>query len=336
MEKVFPPFLQPKSPLVPKEMYADIEAAMGNDRTAFCKTNVLVHGASLSDIEDCLKSTWYAIDCLKITSGVVPIRNDIPEILSIAKKYGVRPYIGGLVLESAVAEKSLPALIREFHRLEIDTVEMSDSNGTTTDAAFRALYKSLQKDFDRVIVEIGSKERSDVRHEAWIRELQRALDTDSDDIVLEGGGAGDCGIYTPESQPKTLLVAELFRTAKREDSRLIIEAPDPSQQVSWLSIFGWNTRLANVSAVTPHLTNLIQMRLRWLERNQVERTKENRKALLGFSKRIRAACERLDYDFDRLVNDPDLSNLPVSNWFSLGILERSIIDQLKDIDQLDS
>lgn len=311
------------------ELVQDVLAATDGDVEALRRTNVIVFYETIQHIEECLSNVWYAIHALKIHSGTLHMIDDMEGTIALAREHDVVPYIGGGIVEAALEKNALGKTVKDLHALGIDTIEISNNSEKIEPAAFERLMKDMRKDFGSIIVEIGLKTPENVPLRSWLDDLHRAQDTGADEIVFEGGGGGNCGIYDDEGRPRTLLVAKLLSEAGPDSDNLIIESASASQQGYWINGLRWDTRMGNVPCDAKFNRSLMNARLSGLRRDRIEEVAVAREELLHLARAIEEQCKALNMNFDAVLQNPRLFVLPVGKPHALREAKDAILGELQ-------
>ncbi len=270
------------------------------------KLNIcIINAEPLSEIDACLKLSAWAIRYAKIFSAVVCMRADISEILSTCKQYGIIPYIGGGILERCEHDREVSRKVDALHRLGIDAVEVSNSDGAMSPDAYSAFIGKLRKDFSIVLGEVGRKTIGPQRHADWEGEMDAVLQAGADEIILEGTGSGRGGIYNNELEPRTLLVLRLLARMGDKRPDVFVEAPLYDQQRYWLSCaaIGWDTRLANIKACSGAQLLIVQERLQSISSERLAQSQQKKPLLDRILARIECAAQKANRPLDRFLND---------------------------------
>lgn len=264
-----PSFLDFNAPGIDTGDRRNARDVTAGDPTRFKLNHVMVGYEGLPEIERCLQQHSYGIEYVKMPSASYAARKfEMAAFAKLCKAHNVIPYIGGGETEEAIREGRLYFLVRELQRFGIDTIEISNSEGDMPAGGSTSRIRDLAKDFNRVLVEIGTKDchSYQTRHE-WHRDLDAALDADATNIILEGSAYGIRGIYEKtQGLPNILLVTDLIQRAGDRSDRFLIEAPFDRQRSYWIDqACGWNARLGNIPVSANALELADQFRLNAME-----------------------------------------------------------------------
>ena len=325
-----PPILQPDHPLIPASQVKLIQETLGNDPSKFKLNHVMAGKESLRGLEEGLASFHWGIKYLKILSQLAPYRSDFKELIQVCQNgdYGIIPYIGGSIIEDAIKDGNLPRVTKYLVGLGIDTVEISDSRGEFAPNVLKQVIRDLKIDFDRVLVEIGNKKDcaccTDYRD--WEAALRLALDEEADEIILEGCGSGDAGIYFSRSgEPGIFLVEYLREKISDGLKRVIIEAPLQDQQDFWINGgYGWDVQVGNTNI--SQQVYVVGDRIKAMDPEFRENLAEALDLFPKLMGKMFRACEDVGLDPNRIMTSRDLGGMEFKNK---GLLEEKF-EQILD------
>ncbi len=290
----------------------NVREATGGDVRALKLNHTIIHSETIAEIDECLRERRHGLEYAKLYSGEYEDRlHDVPDFVSVCRQNDVIPYIGGGETESAIVQGRLSEYIAELKSFQIDTIEISNSDGNLPASSLSDTIKGLRGDFRRVLVEIGTKEDCHYRsQDAWHRDLDAALEADADAIILEGTGAGDRGIYSDGGESNTLLVTGLAERAGERTDRFLIEAPREYQRNYWLAeMFGWKMRLGNIPLDNLRLSRTEQMRVAAMQPKISAEIDKRRQAHRTFYAELMKACDELRISRDAAIFHGGLQNL---------------------------
>lgn len=285
----------------------------GGDPGKFKLNHVMIVQETAAQVAQCLHGQRHSIEYAKVLSGAYRLRKRaIPGIVKAVKKEGVIPYIGGGATEQAIRSGTLAQYVRELHKLDIDTIEVSNGSGDLPACDEKATIRSLGKDFRRVLVEIGTKDSGGSRsRDEWRRELDAALDVDAAAIILEGAGSGRAGIYDSASRPNHLLVGDLIERAGVRKDRFLVEAPDQAQREFWVNeMFGWDVRLGNIPLDTAALKATDRLRLDAMKPGAAAELERRRGLHETFRHAVLTLAREESVDPDRAYFTESLNGVP--------------------------
>ncbi len=306
-----PPFLEADNPLARNGMRDNALRMMKGDPNGYRLNSLLVRNEPVIALASVLDAVGYSIERLKIYSGYVGMRGDISEVLDVAREHDVVPYIGGGVFDGRTKKGEVNAVATHLEKLSIDTVEVSNDKGDMNLKAFRGLVIEMKKRFKTVMVEVGRKTDDPAKLEESIAEIEMALDLGVQDIVLEGGGNGNYGIYNEDHNVRSLLLGLLERKVRSYGKSPIVEAATDNQHSYLVSCSGlpWNTRIGNVTPSISQLFDISDFRMRSMSKEgDAENIKRRRRFSEVIDYAVRTCVER-HYKLTDLVNDERMTNI---------------------------
>lgn len=280
---------------------ANAHRETGGDAAAFKRNHVMFTTQSLDAIDHVLSRHSYGIEYAKLFSGMYDQRRgELPDFVEICERHGVVPYIGGGATERAQQQRRLPSFVAEVQRAGIRTIEISNTNGSNGAAQCAKDIAALRRDFERVLVEIGSKDDSQYRSlDLWQRDLDIALQNNADAVILEGAGSGRTGIYDNDGKPNSFLVTALAQRAGSMQDKLLVEAPLLQQREYWMQeLFGWNVRLGNIPPNKQHLEATDALRLQAMHPDTKTHILEHRLTHQNMLAALRDICVEIDLSPD--------------------------------------
>ncbi len=215
-------------------------------------TMVIDKGLGLTEIRDLLEMAADHMDFLKIafgSSALYPTRL-MKEKIALVKSYGVQVYPGGTLFEIAFYQGMLQEFFARAQELGFTYVEISEGT-IDLPRQSRAECIKMAKDWGfGVVAEIGKKDRSvKIQADAAVDQILTDLENGAEKVILEGRDSGKgVGIYDDHGEVKDDLLDAII-VGIGSTSKIIIEAPQTSQQNHLLLKLGPNVNLGNVQ---PH------------------------------------------------------------------------------------
>lgn len=208
-------------------------------------THVLDKGAPPVVIEGLLASAADYIDVVKIGWGIGYVDRAFKQRLAAYQGADIQVCLGGTMLEIAVAQGELPALVRWASAQGIDALEVSNGLGWMAPGVQRALVAQLAADFT-MLAEAGVKDAAvPVAATEWAEEMNADLAAGATWVVAEGRESGTVGIYEPDGSVRAAFVEELIGSV--ELARVIFETPSKAQQSWFIRRFGPDVNLGNIA-----------------------------------------------------------------------------------------
>ena len=215
-------------------------------------TMAIDKGLGLTETRELLEMAADHMDFLKIafgSSALYPTRL-MKEKLALIKSYGVHVYPGGTLFEIAFYQGMLKEFLTRAQELGFTYVEISEG---TIDLPRhrRAECIKMARDWGfGVVSEIGKKDKSvKIQPAAAVEQILTDLENGSEKVIIEGRDSGKgVGIYDDQGAVNDSLLDEILAGIKSA-SKILIEAPQTSQQNHLLLKLGPNVNLGNVQ---PH------------------------------------------------------------------------------------
>ena len=208
-------------------------------------THVLDKGTPPVVLDGMLASTADLADIVKIGWGIGYLDRTLKHRVATYQRAGLLVSLGGTLVEIAVAQGELTALLRWAAATGIDALEVSDGLGWLPAGRQRALVAELSVDFV-VLAEVGVKDAAiPVAAEVWAEEMNADLAAGATWVVAEGRESGTVGLYDPDGAVRTDLVEDLVDAVPAD--RVIFEAPTKAQQAWFVRRFGADVNLGNIA-----------------------------------------------------------------------------------------
>jgi phosphosulfolactate synthase len=208
-------------------------------------THVLDKGMPAVAAEGLLRSAGDVIDIWKFGWGIAYLDPDLDLKITLLRRHGVQPCLGGTLLEVAWLEGRAKECVSWAAATGFGMVEISRGVAPMTIEDKADLIGYVAQELI-AISEVGSKdpERSVVAAE-WREEVVRDLDAGSWKVVAEGRESGTVGLYDPSGAVR-VEVAEAIASVDGPE-RILFEAPKKDQQTWFIRRFGVDVNLANIA-----------------------------------------------------------------------------------------
>lgn len=208
-------------------------------------THVLDKGVPPVVVDGLLAAASDMVDIVKIGWGIGYLDRVLKQRVAAYQRADIQVCLGGTLLEIAVAQGELVALVRWAAAEGIDAIEVSNGLGWMASGVQRALVAQLAGEFT-VLAEAGAKDPAvPVAAAAWAEEMNADLGAGATWVVAEGRESGTVGIYDPDGGVRTAFVEELVGSVPVE--RVIFEAPSKAQQTWFIRRFGADVNLGNIA-----------------------------------------------------------------------------------------
>ncbi len=208
-------------------------------------TMMMDKGLSNTQTEYVIDSSSELIDLVKFGFGTSYLTKNLTVKLALYQEANIQCYLGGTLFEAFVARDMFDDYRRLLDKLNLQIAEVSDGCITIPQDEKLKYIETLSKDVT-VISEVGSK-NSDVilDDEEWISKMTSELAAGSKKVIAEARESGTIGIYDSSGSAKTDMINHLSREVGADN--IIWEAPIKAQQVWFITHFGHNVNLGNIS-----------------------------------------------------------------------------------------
>lgn len=212
-------------------------------------TMVIDKGLGIYELSDLLETAGSYMDYLKLGFGTSALYK--PEFLQakleLCKNYGVVPYPGGTLMETAFYQGNFDTFLRRAVKLGFSIVEISDGTiKLEKKDRLNCIRQAVDAGFS-VITEVGKKDASKpLQLTELLNMAEEDLAAGAWKVIIEARESGKgIGIYDADGA----VINEKLEgiAAKLADlSQIIWEAPLKNQQVELITRFGPNVNLGNI------------------------------------------------------------------------------------------
>lgn len=210
-------------------------------------TMVMDKGLSLRETSDFLDNSSDFVDIVKLGFGTSFVTKKLEEKLRLYREANIPVYFGGTLFEAYIVRDQFDDYRRLLEKTKITHVEVSDGSLELPHLDKCQYIQELSKDY-QVLSEVGSKDAEKIIPPyEWIEQMERELEAGAWKVIGEARESGTVGIFRNSGEVRSGLVAEIIRKIPIE--KVIWEAPQKSQQVWFLSLYGSNVNLGNIA---PH------------------------------------------------------------------------------------
>ena len=205
-------------------------------------THVLDKGLGPRGWEDVLEMSGDHIDIVKLGWGTAYVTNSLERKLAVLREK--RVVIGGTFFEVVYVKGAFDAYKRWLQELGITHVEISDGTIEIPRERKLELIADFARDFT-VLSEVGSKDSEVVfAPYEWVQWIKEEKDAGAWKVITEAREGGTAGIFRPDGQMRTGLIAEIEHSVDFHD--LVWEAPTKSSQAWFVKHFGPDVNLGNI------------------------------------------------------------------------------------------
>lgn len=208
-------------------------------------TMMMDKGMSLKEVESFIDANGDFTDIAKFGFGTAYVTKNLEEKIKLYKSAGIRPYFGGTLFEVFYARNAFNEYRKLLDKYDLDLCEVSDGSIIIPHNEKLELIHELAKD-RTVMSEVGSKDEGIIISPAkWIKMMSTELEAGSWKVIAEGRESGTVGIFRPNGNAHTYLINKII--AKIDPNRILWEAPQKTQQVWFMRLFGPNVNLGNIA-----------------------------------------------------------------------------------------
>ncbi len=205
-------------------------------------THVLDKGLGPRGWEDVLEMSGDYIDIVKLGWGTSYVTKNLERKLEVLKEKPV--VIGGTFFEVVYVRGALDDYKRWLTGLGLTHVEISDGTIEIPRQRKLELIADFARDFT-VLSEVGSKDSEVVfAPYEWVEWIKEEKDAGAWKVITEAREGGTAGIFRPDGQMRTGLIAEIEHSVDFHD--LVWEAPTKASQAWFIKHFGPSVNLGNI------------------------------------------------------------------------------------------
>jgi phosphosulfolactate synthase len=208
-------------------------------------TMVMDKGLGIKQAEQFIEASGDLVDIVKLGFGTSVVSKNTEAKIKLYKEAGFRVYLGGTLFEAFVVRDMLDEYMRFVDKLKIDHVEVSDGSIHMEHDEKCGYISKLAKKYT-VLSEVGSKEEGIIIHpNKWTSMMLKELEAGSWKVIAEARESGNVGIYHRNGQAHSMLINKII--AKVKPDNILWEAPQKTQQIYFIKLFGANVNLGNIA-----------------------------------------------------------------------------------------
>lgn len=206
---------------------------------------VMDKGLSLRDVESFLEVNSEFVDIVKLGFGTSVITPRLEEKIALYHSAGIPVYFGGTLFEAFVIRNQFDDYLRILEKYKLTHAEVSDGSiEISQDDKCEYIRKVAQH--VTVLSEVGSKDAEKIIPPyKWIKMMQSEIEAGVWKVIAEARESGNVGIFRGTGEVRSGLVEEILTQIPQET--IIWEAPQKSQQVWFLKLYGANVNLGNIA-----------------------------------------------------------------------------------------
>lgn len=206
---------------------------------------VMDKGLSIRQVEDFLDTTSDYVDIVKLGFGTSFVTPKLEEKLALYRAANIPVYFGGTLFEAYAVRNQFDDYLKLLDKMKITHVEVSDGSIEVSHDQKCEWIQKLSKNFT-VLSEVGSKDAEKIIPPyEWIEQMELELEAGAWKVIGEARESGTVGIFRNSGEVRSGLVAEIIRKIPIES--VIWEAPQKSQQVWFIQLYGSNVNLGNIA-----------------------------------------------------------------------------------------
>ncbi|TNE82207.1 MAG: phosphosulfolactate synthase [Bacteroidetes bacterium] len=208
-------------------------------------TMVMDKGLSLRDVESFLDVNSEYVDIVKLGFGTSVITPRLDEKIALYQSAGIPVYFGGTLFEAFVIRNQFDDYLRILEKYKLTHAEVSDGSiEISQDDKCEYIRKVAQH--VTVLSEVGSKDAEKIIPPyKWIQMMKSEIEAGVWKVIAEARESGNVGIFRGTGEVRSGLVEEILTQIPQET--ILWEAPQKSQQVWFLKLYGTNVNLGNIA-----------------------------------------------------------------------------------------
>lgn len=208
-------------------------------------TMVMDKGMSLREVEDFLSVASAYTDIVKLGFGTSYVTPNLKEKIKLYQQADIPVYFGGTLFEAFVIRGQFEDYIKILEKYKLTHCEVSDGSIEISQEQKCKYIKQLSK-YVTVLSEVGSKDAEKIIPPyKWIGMMQAEIDAGVWKVIAEARESGNVGIFRGTGEVRSGLVEEILTKVPQE--KIIWEAPQKSQQVWFIKLYGANVNLGNIA-----------------------------------------------------------------------------------------
>ena len=208
-------------------------------------TMVMDKGLSMREVEDFLDVSGAHTDIVKLGFGTSFVTPNLKAKIDLYKSAGMKLYFGGTLFEAYVARGQFEDYQRILDYYGMELAEVSDGSiELDHDEKCEYIHKLTKQ--VTVLSEVGSKDADKIIPPyEWIEQMEKEVQAGVWKVIAESRESGTVGIFRKDGEIRSGLIAEIIRKIPKE--MILWEAPQKSQQVWFINLYGHNVNLGNIA-----------------------------------------------------------------------------------------
>ncbi len=208
-------------------------------------TMVMDKGLSIREVEDFLEVAADYTDIVKLGFGTSILTPRLEEKIALYHEANIPVYFGGTLFEAFVVRNQFDDYLRLLERYKLTHAEISDGSiEISEDEKCEYIRKTAQH--VTVLSEVGSKDAEKIIPPyKWIKMMKSEIEAGVWKVIAEARESGNVGIFRGTGEVRSGLVEEILTQIPQD--KILWEAPQKSQQVWFLQLYGHNVSLGNIA-----------------------------------------------------------------------------------------
>ena len=208
-------------------------------------TMVMDKGLSCREVEDFLEVSADKTDIVKLGFGTSTVTPNLERKIKIYQDANIPLYFGGTLFEAYVIRGQFDDYRKLLDRYNVTHVEVSDGSIEISEEEKCGYIRSLAKDFT-VLSEVGSKDAEKIIPPyKWIAMMKAEIEACAWKVIAEARESGTVGIFRNSGEVRSGLIEEILQHIPLDT--ILWEAPQKSQQVWFMTLYGHNINLGNIA-----------------------------------------------------------------------------------------
>ena len=208
-------------------------------------TMVMDKGLSCREVEDFLEVSADKTDIVKLGFGTSTVTPNLERKIKIYQDANIPLYFGGTLFEAYVIRGQFDDYRKLLDRYNVTHVEVSDGSIEISEEEKCGYIRSLAKDFT-VLSEVGSKDAEKIIPPyKWIAMMKAEIEAGAWKVIAEARESGTVGIFRNSGEVRSGLIEEILQHIPLDT--ILWEAPQKSQQVWFMTLYGHNINLGNIA-----------------------------------------------------------------------------------------
>src|SRR5947209_15459411 len=207
-------------------------------------THVIDKGMNLREIEGMFDTAGQFVDIVKFGWGTSYVTNNLEKKIALYRSFDTPVVCGGTLFEVVYARGRMDEFKAWLVEHRFSHVEISDGTLEIPRERKLELIADFGRDFT-VLSEVGSKDPDVVfAPYQWVEWIKEEKDAGAWKVITEGREGGTAGIFRPDGEMRTGLIAEIEHSVDFHD--LVWEAPTKASQAWFIRHFGPAVNLGNI------------------------------------------------------------------------------------------